>query len=93
MTTIRFPKGDGAAAVIKLLPVILLSAFAILSFASMLNESVTVDEFAHLPAGYAYLTAGKFYIHSFNPPLVKMIAAAITMNMPKYKGHLFLVII
>ncbi len=41
----------------------------------MLGESVTVDEFAHLPAGYSYLKTGEFHLYNRNPPLVKILAA------------------
>lgn len=50
-------------------------AFLVLSFTSMLGESVTVDEFAHLPAGYSYLKTGEFHLYNRNPPLIKMLAA------------------
>jgi len=37
--------------------------------------SVTVDEFAHLPAGYIYWENGNFAVYHRNPPLIKMWAA------------------
>jgi 4-amino-4-deoxy-L-arabinose transferase-like glycosyltransferase len=39
-------------------------------------ETPTVDEFAHVPAGVAYLERGAFGLYAKNPPLFKMIAAA-----------------
>jgi hypothetical protein len=59
----------------KTIPFILLGVFFFLSFRSMLNESVTVDEFTHLPAGYSYLKTGKFHLGNTNPPLGKVLAA------------------
>ena len=41
----------------------------------MLNESVTVDEFTHLPSGYSYLKTGTFHLGNTNPPLGKVLAA------------------
>lgn len=56
-------------------PVLLLAIFFSLSFFSLRNESVTVDEFAHLPAGYTYWQTGDFRLYYHNPPLVKLWAA------------------
>jgi hypothetical protein len=56
-------------------PVLLLGIFFFLSFGSLLRESVTVDEFYHLPSGYSYLKTGTFRLGSNNPPLAKMLAA------------------
>jgi len=55
---------------------ILLALFAVLCWQSQKRASVTVDEFAHLPAGYYYWRTGDFSLYSKNPPLVKLIAAA-----------------
>ena len=53
----------------------LLSLFLALVLGSLRHHSPTVDEFAHLPAGYYYLRTGDFSLYSKNPPLVKLIAA------------------
>lgn len=55
--------------------VVLLALFLSLGAAAAVRQSPTVDEFAHLPAGYAYLTRGDFSLYAKNPPLIKMIAA------------------
>jgi len=53
----------------------LLILFLGLVLAGLRRHSPTVDEFAHLPAGYYYLRTGDFSLYSKNPPLVKMISA------------------
>jgi hypothetical protein len=59
----------------KFLPLILLAFYFLSSFSGMLKESVTVDEFNHLPAGYSYLKTGSFHLCNTNPPLGKVLAA------------------
>lgn len=54
---------------------LLLALFVVLGAQTAERQSPTVDEFAHLPAGYAYLTIGDFSLYAKNPPLIKMIAA------------------
>ena len=44
-----------------------------LSIAPLLYHSVTIDEFAHIPVGYAQLYYGQYQLESANPPLVRMI--------------------
>ena len=53
----------------------LLVLFLGLVLTGLRRHSPTVDEFAHLPAGYYYLRTGDFSLYSKNPPLIKMIAA------------------
>ena len=53
----------------------LLTIHAVLAVTSLAQKSVTVDEFAHLPAGLSYLKLGSFEIYHHNPPLVKALAA------------------
>jgi len=55
--------------------IILLAAFAGLCWKSQKWTSVTIDEFAHLPAGYYYWEMKDYKLYSKNPPLVKMISA------------------
>ena len=52
-----------------------LTMFFSLAFFSQKKKSITVDEFAHLPAGYYYLKTGDFRLYAQNPPLVKMLQA------------------
>jgi len=53
----------------------LLLLFLGLVLTSLPRHSPTVDEFAHLPAGYYYLRTGDFKLYPNNPPLIKLIAA------------------
>lgn len=54
---------------------VLLAAFALLCVHGLVWDSPTVDEFAHLPAGYYYLKTGDFRLFALNPPLVKVLSA------------------
>ena len=68
----------------------LLALFVGLALASLRQESPTVDEFAHLPAGYYYLKTGDFSLYSKNPPLIKMIAALPWLILkPAYEPGIF----
>ncbi len=54
---------------------LLLGAFALLCAHGLAWDTPTVDEFAHLPAGYYYLKTGDFNLFALNPPLVKLLSA------------------
>ncbi len=45
------------------------------SFATMRGDSGTVDEIAHIPAGYTYLKYHDYRLNPEHPPLIKEIAA------------------
>jgi hypothetical protein len=49
--------------------------FTALALDAARRETPTLDEFAHVPAGYAHLATGRFDVHSKNPPLAKMLLA------------------
>jgi 4-amino-4-deoxy-L-arabinose transferase-like glycosyltransferase len=53
----------------------LLAAHAFLAIHTSWRSSVTVDEFAHLPAGITYWQQGTFALYHHNPPLAKLLAA------------------
>ncbi|MBC7782433.1 MAG: glycosyltransferase family 39 protein [Burkholderiales bacterium] len=57
---------------------ILILAHAVLSVISAASNSVTFDEYAHLPAGVAYWKQGwpAFAMHNLSPPLARLVAAA-----------------
>jgi hypothetical protein len=55
--------------------VALLACHAALALTSLRRNSVTIDEFSHLPAGLTYWQKGTFALYHHNPPLVKMLAA------------------
>ena len=54
---------------------LLLAAFVILCLQGLRRDAPTVDEFAHLPAGYWTLKTGRFDLFPLNPPLVKVLTA------------------
>lgn len=53
---------------------LLIFVFSITVF-SIRNDSVTMDEVAHLPSGYAYLTQKDMRLNPEHPPLLKDLAA------------------
>ncbi len=65
---------------------ILLFTMFILAFSSYLGDSTTMDELAHIPAGYSYLTQKDFRINPEHPPLIKDLAALpllfLNLNFP-----------
>ncbi len=54
----------------------LLALFVTCGFVSLLRDSVTFDETAHLGAGVSYIETGDFRLNPEHPPLAKLIAAA-----------------
>lgn len=55
--------------------VFLILAFMLsLSFFSMLDDSAIMDEVAHLPAGYSYISQADMRLNPEHPPLVKDLA-------------------
>ena len=59
----------------RTLVLLLLGLFAVLCFHGLVWDTPTVDEFAHLPAGYYYLKTADFSVYPHNPPLVKVLSA------------------
>ena len=55
--------------------VALLSLHYFMAARSLVQESPTVDEVVHLPAGVTYWQKGTFRLYHHNPPLVKLVAA------------------
>jgi len=55
---------------------LILLAFFTLGWMSLIQKSVTVDEFAHLPAGLSYWRTRDFRIYPHGSPLIQMLAAA-----------------
>jgi hypothetical protein len=57
------------------------------AFFSMRGDSATMDELAHIPAGYSYLTQLDYRLNPEHPPLVKDLAAFpllfLNLNFPK----------
>src|SRR3989344_4672661 len=54
---------------------LLLALMFALMFFSAWNESATMDELAHIPAGYSYLTQRDYRLNPEHPPLIKDLAA------------------
>jgi hypothetical protein len=50
-------------------------AFTLVCLDSARLETPTVDEFAHVPAGSAYLRHGTFELYAKNPPLMQLLLA------------------
>ena len=57
------------------LAVLLLTFMFSLAILSMAGDSLTMDEVAHLPAGYSYLTQKDMRLNPEHPPLMKDLAA------------------
>src|SRR3989338_160737 len=54
---------------------LLLALMFALMFFSAWNESATMDELAHIPAGYSYLSQKDYRLNPEHPPLIKDLAA------------------
>src|SRR3989338_7909753 len=64
----------------------LLLAMFVFMFFSSVNESAIMDELAHIPAGYSYLTQKDYRLNPEHPPLAKDLAAFplifLNLNFP-----------
>jgi len=56
--------------------IILISVMFLLSVFSIKNDSLTMDELSHLPAGYSYVSQKDMRINPEHPPLIKDLAGA-----------------
>ncbi len=54
---------------------LLLLIMFVLAVSSIRNDSLTMDEVAHLPSGYSYLTQQDMRLNPEHPPLIKDLAA------------------
>jgi len=59
----------------NILAVLLLMFVFFIAVFSMKGDSLTMDELAHLPAGYSYLTQKDMRLNPEHPPLIKDLAA------------------
>lgn len=70
----------------KTLAYFLLITCFLLLFFSMIGISLTMDELAHIPAGFSYLYAKDYRLNPEHPPLVKDLAALplmfLRLNFP-----------
>lgn len=53
---------------------LLLIMFGLMYFSAK-SESNIVDEIAHIPSGYSYITTGDYHLNPEHPPLIKDLAA------------------
>lgn len=60
----------------------LCSAFFLLSYTSVWDESVTIDEVAHIVSGYTTLKTSAITMNIEHPPLVKEVAALPLLFLP-----------
>jgi len=58
-----------------IIAVSLLMIMAVLAITSMKNDAAIMDELAHIPAGYSYLTQQDYRINPEHPPLIKDLSA------------------
>lgn len=59
----------------KIAAIAILGLMFVLMFFSSWNDSATMDEEAHIPAGYSYLTQQDYRLNPEHPPLIKDLAA------------------
>jgi len=59
----------------NLIAVLLLIFMFIIAITSMTGDSLTMDELAHIPSGYSYLTLRDYRLNPEHPPLLKDLAA------------------
>ena len=59
----------------NIIVVFLLTLVFFIAFFSVKNDSLTMDEVAHLPSGYSYLTQKDMRLNPEHPPLIKDLAA------------------
>ncbi|MBI1957487.1 MAG: glycosyltransferase family 39 protein, partial [Candidatus Niyogibacteria bacterium] len=55
----------------------MLAVMAVLMVASVLGDSATTDEQAHIPAGFSYLSQRDYRLNPEHPPLIKDLSAVI----------------
>lgn len=70
----------------KIIAILLLGLMFILLFSSAWNESATMDELAHIPSGYSYLSQKDYRLNPEHPPLIKDLSAMplmfLNLNFP-----------
>ncbi|MEI7690378.1 MAG: glycosyltransferase family 39 protein [bacterium] len=59
----------------KIIVIGLLVVMFVLMFFSVRNDSPIVDEIAHIPSGFSYVTTGDYRLNPEHPPLIKDLSA------------------
>ncbi len=71
----------------NIIAALLLAVMFIAALTSSVGDSPTMDELAHIPAGYSYLSQMDYRINQEHPPLIKDVAAIpllfLNLNFPK----------
>ena len=82
----KFKKGAGV--ILKpgfIVSFLLLLMFGLMFFSSK-GDSAIIDEIAHIPAGYSYITTGDYRLNPEHPPIIKDLAALpllfVNVNFP-----------
>ncbi|PIZ69277.1 MAG: hypothetical protein COY10_01730, partial [Candidatus Portnoybacteria bacterium CG_4_10_14_0_2_um_filter_43_36] len=70
----------------NLLAVVLLIFMLALGFFSVLGDSTTMDELAHIPAGYSYIVQKDMRLNPEHPPLLKDLAGLAVLIGSKITG-------
>jgi hypothetical protein len=70
----------------NLIALFFLAAMGALMFFSSIYDSATMDELAHIPSGFSYLTQKDYRLNPEHPPLIKDLAAIpllfLNLNFP-----------
>jgi hypothetical protein len=74
-------RGGAARATWAAVPALLL-VFATLASIAARRDSVTIDEFAHLPVGLHAIYSGELGLDPINPPHTRMLAATALLTKP-----------
>lgn len=62
-----------------IIAVLILTVMFILMLGSVWNDSATMDELAHIPAGFSYITQFDYRLNPEHPPLLKDLAGLSTL--------------
>lgn len=61
--------------IVSIAAAIILCLMFVILFASAWNDSATMDELAHIPSGYSYLSQKDYRLNPEHPPLIKDLSA------------------
>lgn len=75
----------------QILAIILIVIMITLAVVSLRQESATMDEVAHIPAGYSYLSQKDYRLNPEHPPLLKDLSAIplVFIEEIKFPHHLY----